>query len=175
MPEKTAKPTLEVTACELLGRGEALDILLDLDSFLKENNLKASTTSVSYKVWVVIYKGKRICRLKLMKENYWIFSLLIYKSFTDTPEYMSYVNDEQKEFLLAHFRPRTPCKNCKGSGKIEFLGNEYETYCGCYPIYTNSDNLRESPGLPERFKELALVSKNILDGIATAKKIGKSK
>lgn len=173
MSEKTVKPTLEMVARQQLGEGEALDILLDFDSFLKLNNLKATTTSSQ--VWGVTYKGKRICRLKLMRENYWIFTLSMYKSFADTPEYISYISDEQKEFLLAHFRPRTPCNGCKGTGEIEFLGNEYETYCGCYPIYTNSNQLHENPGLLEQFEELVLVSKKMLDDIAAAKKMGKSK
>ena len=113
--------------------GDALDYMLDFFEFLSENKLTASKANAGAR-WNITCKGKRIGHFKIRRPDYWFFSLALYKNFTNTENYETYITADQRQFLLDSFRTKLSCDNCKGSGKIEFLGNDYETYCGCTPI-----------------------------------------
>ena len=148
--------------------GEALDVLLDFGDFMLRDGLTAKKSDD--KNYCIYYKGRKVCRLRVMRADYWIFSVAIYTNFTDTETYQKFINDEQREFLLANFRINLPkgCGDCghKGYGSIEVLGQKFETYCSCYPLYTNFNKIKEDLNHFELMKQLVLANKNALDYIS---------
>ena len=154
--------------------GDALKYFADFHKFLTENKLTAKMTTNK---WNVVFNGKQICQFKIIRKDYWIFTIALYKNFTDTETYEKYINADQRKFLLENFRTKLPsgCGKCKGYGKIEFLGNDYETVCKCYPIYTNSNKVKDDPSILEFMKQLTLVNKNVLEDMAAAQKAAKGK
>ena len=148
-------------------KGDALKYFEDFHQFLTENKL---TAKMATNKWNVSFNGKQICYFKIVRKDYWIFTITLYKNFTDTKTYDKYINADQRKFLLENFRTKLPsgCGNCKGYGKIEFLGNDYETVCKCYPIYTNSNKVKDDPSILEFMKQLTLVNKNVLEDMAAA-------
>ena len=172
MIEKKQNQTFEEIVSEYL-EGDNLKSILEFNEFLKENGLK--TTKMSSKAWKVVYKGQKICTFKIWCKDVWFISVALYKNFTDTETFEKHITVEQREFLINNFRTVLPCGSktsgpCKGPGKIEFLGKNYDKYCGCYPFFQDVNNFKRDAESFELTKQLTLVNKKILDDIAAAKK-----
>ena len=171
MPEKKAIPTLEEVALQYC-QGDTLKAILDFNTFLTENGLKAKKGSGASKNFQVRYKSKLLCKLKITGKDFWTVSIALYKEFTDTETFEKRITGEQRELLLNKFCTEKPCVfsygPCTARG-TEFLGKNYDAFCNCNPFRQSNPTANEL----EFTKQFILLYKKILDDIAAEKKATK--
>ena len=161
--------------------GDKLECLIDFLAFLKNNKLiPRRSTSVA---WVVKYKGKIVCHVRLLvEEKTWSSKLdnctikdwcITHSHFSREKWFVNYekyfTDEEMIQFVLDRIQePVCPRKgwtnNCQY--RITLWGKEFHSVCNCQPfINTNPRGV----GL-ERSKKLILIIKSYITDFAAANK-----
>jgi len=162
--------------------GDKLECLMDFLAFLKNNKLTPRrSTSVA---WVVRYKGKIVCHVRLLpEEKFWSSKLdnctindwcITHGHFSREKwfvDYEKYFTDEEMiQFVLDHIQepicPRRGWVNNHCQYKATILGKEFDNVCNCQPFFNTNPRGIEL----ERSKKLILIIKSFITDLAAASK-----
>lgn len=138
MPElKKAKPQIEDVVGDYID-GDNLKNLLDFIEFLKANKLTPRFQVVNS--WLVRYKNKNICYIKMFDCNgYWRppcppYMWTVFPNFCPD-EFEKYVkDDDMKELILNNIHDHKCRENCTGYVNKTLFGKKFDRICFCHSI-----------------------------------------
>lgn len=163
--QKELKPKVDDVSRELLGEDKLENVLSFLE-FLKANKLTPRWYTTNS--WVVKYKNKEVCRIKLDwmprpsdKESFWA---ICYNHFTRQKWFSvdDITVDGLKEFIWNNINPPHGCNRkegrCKGWQNVTILGKSFKAVCGCYPLVVKNPDGKTL----EYVKEFVLLIKDVI-------------
>ena len=159
---------IEDVAKEVLD-GDKLKNLLEFLEFLK--NIKLTPRRFTNSGWIVKFKGKNVCRIRLYVEEFhystndWCIEHDHFSKEKWFVNYEKYFSDEEiTEFIWNHIqKPRCP-RNCQN--KLMVLGKEFYPACYCHSFCNTNPNGVEL----EHSKKLILIIKACITDLTAASK-----